>query len=125
MVDTSAQYGLTNPAFTEDIGLSNLDKMLPMAPASFGGMGYIPGITGTMSGTKIKGQLTNDIYQPTRKERDKSLFKKLFATAGIIIAGVLCYKGAKKSYQQSKIYFKRLKQNSKNKFQVIDKFESV
>lgn len=109
MVDTSAQYGLTNPAFTEDIGLSNLDKMLPMAPASFGGMGYIPGITGTMSGTKIKGQLTNDIYQPTRKEQDKSLFKKLFATAGIIIAGVLCYKGAKKIIPAIKNLFQKIK----------------
>ena len=45
MVDTSVQYNLTNPAFTDDIGLSNLHTMLPMAPATFGGSGgFIPGV---------------------------------------------------------------------------------
>lgn len=110
MVDSSVQYGLTNPAFTDDIGLKNLDKMLPMAPGTFyGGIGYIPGVTGTMSGTRIQGQLSNDIYQPTRKERDKSMFKKILAGTGIIIASVLCFKGAKKVVNLIKNMFHKTK----------------
>lgn len=110
MVDTSVQYNLTNPAFTDDIGLSNLHTMLPMAPATFGGSGgFIPGVTGSMSGTRIQGQLSNDIYQPTRKERDKAIFKKLLIAAGAITAGVLCFKGGKKLAKCIQNLFQKIK----------------
>jgi hypothetical protein len=34
----SVKYNLTNPAFTEDIGEANMDRMLPMAPSTvYGG----------------------------------------------------------------------------------------
>lgn len=108
-MENSASYNLTNPAFTEDIGLSNLNRMLPMAPASFGAGMYVPGITGTMSGTRINGHLTNDIYQPTRKQRDIANFKKIFIAAGAVIAGVLCFKGGKKIFKGITNLFDKIK----------------
>ncbi len=97
----SSRYNLSNPAITDDIGLNNLTRMLPMTPGTFAGGMYFSGI----SGTKIQGQLTNDIYQPTRKERDKSAFKKILAGAGIIAATILSYKGGKKVIQFIKKLF--------------------
>ena len=32
----SSQYNLSHPALTEDIGYANLNRMLPMAPSTFG-----------------------------------------------------------------------------------------
>lgn len=89
----SSSYNLSNPAFTDDIGMSNMNRMLPMAPATFAGGTYFQGITGT----RINGKLSNDIYQPTRKQRDKSIFKKILLGAGVIAASVLCFKGGKKA----------------------------
>lgn len=103
----SSSYNLSNPAMTEDIGINNLNRMLPMAPATFAGGTYFQGITGT----KINGRLTNDIYQPSRKERDKAMFKKILAGAGILTAAVLCYKGGKKIVNFIKNLFNKTKTN--------------
>lgn len=92
MFDNSSMYNLSNPALHDDIGLNNLNTMLPMAPPTFLGGSYLPNV----NGAKVLGQLDNDIYQPTRKERDKKTFKNILVTVGAVIAGVLCFKGGKK-----------------------------
>ncbi len=105
----SSSYNLSNPGLTEDIGTNNLNRMLPMPPFTFAGGTFYPGISGTMNGTRIKGNLDNDLYQPTRKERDKSIIKKVLAGTGLLAAGILCFKGGKKIVQFIKNLFQKTK----------------
>lgn len=94
MFDSSA-YGLSNAAFTEDVGLSNMDKTMPMAPACLGG-NYIPDVTGAMAGITMQGSLTCDKVELTQKEKDKKAFKTFFKIGAVIAAGVLGVKYGKK-----------------------------
>lgn len=109
MIDNSAMYNLTNPALTEDICESYFGKMMPMPPASFGGGSYIPGVTGTMNGTRIQGSLKKDTYEKTRHEKDMSVIKKLLIGAAAIGAGILCFKGGKKVVAGIKNLFTKIK----------------
>lgn len=102
----SSSYNLSNPGLTEDIGINNLNRMLPF---TFAGGSFYPGITGTMNGTRINGHLDNDLYQPTRKERDKSIIKKILVGTGLLAAGVLCFKGCKKAVHFVKNMFHKTK----------------
>ena len=102
MVDTSSMYNLSNPALNDDIGLNNLDKTLPMAPSTFYG-------SNEMSWISMRGQLSQDTFQPSRKEKDKSIFKKILLGAGIIGAGILTFKGGKKVFGLIKKGFTKLK----------------
>jgi len=109
MIDSSVKYNLTNPAFTEDIGEASMGKMLPMAPSSFAGGSFIPGVTGSMSGTKIQGTLNEDTFGPSRKEKDKSIIKKLLIGAAAIAGGFLCFKGGKKAWAGIKSLCSKIK----------------
>lgn len=106
MFNDSSMYNLSNPALNDDIGLNNLNRMLPMAPPTFVGGSYLPNI----NGSKVLGQLDNDIYQPTRKERDEKTFKRILVTTGTIIAAVLCFKGGKKIWNALKNLFHKTPQ---------------
>lgn len=94
----SVKYNLTNPAFTEDIGEANMDRMLPMAPATFAGGGmYFPGITGTMNNVTIRGNLTHDkVELESQKDKDNKAWKNVFKVAGVAVGGLLCWKFGKK-----------------------------
>lgn len=93
----SVQYNLSNPAFTEDIGEANLDRMLPMAPATFAGGTYYPGITGTMDNITLRGGLEGDKFETeTQKQKDSKVWKGILATAGAVVAGVVGFKYGKK-----------------------------
>ena len=89
----SSMYGLSNPALTEDIGLANLNRTLPMAPG-FGNS--IPGVTGTMDNVKLRGPLSNDVLEKTQKEKDKQTWKTIFTVGGLTILGALGLKFGKK-----------------------------
>lgn len=101
-------YNLSNPALNNDLGLANLDRMMPNPVTSFG-IGFIPGVTGTMSDVKMQGSLKDDKFQMTRKEKDSNNIKKGLAFAGIITAGVLCFKGGKKILKGIGNIFKKIK----------------
>ena len=94
----SVKYNLSNPAFTDDIGAANMDKMLPMSPATFDGSGmYFPGITGTMDGVTMRGKLQKDTVElESQKEKDKRAWKNVFKVAAVAVGGVLCWKFGKK-----------------------------
>lgn len=108
MLDRS-MYNLSNPSLHDDIGESNMNRMLPAC-----GLGYIPGITGTMNGVSMQGSLRQDQFQPTRKEKDKAIWKNILAGAIVITGGILCFKvgkslwnGLKNIYSKIKAKFKK------------------
>lgn len=86
----SSMYGLSNPALTEDIGLANLNRTLPMAG------GYFPGITGTMDNVKLRGPLSSDTLENTQKQKDKKTWKTILTVAGLTILGAFGFKYGKK-----------------------------
>ena len=108
MQDNSYMYNLSNPALHRDLGEANMNMMMPN-PAMCGGMGFIPGVTGTMADVHVQGSLRNDTYQETRQQKDSKNYKKIFITAGLIIAGVLCFKGGKNLFGKIGEFCKKLK----------------
>lgn len=94
MVDTSSMYNLSNPALYDDIGLTCLEKQQALPTGSLGGYNSASGLSSDRA--KLKGALAADTFESTRKEKDKSIFKKLLKGAGLLAAGVLCYKFGKK-----------------------------
>lgn len=108
MQDNSYMYNLSNPALHRDLGEANMNMMFPN-PAMCGGMGFIPGVTGTMTDVQMQGSLRNDTFGETRQQKDSKNYKKIFATVGLIIAGVLCFKGGKKLFSKIGELFKKFK----------------
>lgn len=81
-MDESIRYNLRNPAFTDDIGYSMINRMYP---------GVIDPLTGTVNSqigdVNINlGQPQQDSYENTQKSADKEKFKKiLIYGAGIAL----------------------------------------
>lgn len=94
----SVKYNLSNPAFTDDIGEANMNRMLPMSPATFDGSGmYYPGITGTMNNVTMQGTLKQDKVEfESQKDKDKRVWKNVFKLAALVMGGVVCWKFGKK-----------------------------
>lgn len=93
----SVKYNLTNPALTDDIGESFGTKQMPMAPSTMDGSGmYFPGITGSMNGITIQGNLKGDKVELSQKEKDSKMWKNIFKGVGAIGGGVLLWKGGKR-----------------------------
>ena len=114
----SSQYNLSHPALTEDIGYANLNRMLPMAPSTFGGsMGFITGVTGTMNGITMRGSLLGDKVEiESQKEKDKRIWKTVFKVAAVAIGGLLCWKFGKPYLTKAWNGIKTLPQKIKNLF---------
>lgn len=100
MVDMfdSVKYNLTNPALTDDIGESlGTGTTMPMAPSTMDGSGmYFPGITGSMNGITIQGNLKGDKVELSQKEKDSKTWKNIFKGVAAIGGCVLLWKGGKK-----------------------------
>lgn len=107
----SSLYNLSNPAFTEDIGEANLNRILPMPPASLGGSGcgYIPGITGTMDNITLRGPLEYDQLNLTQKQKDKRGWKTVLKAVMIAAGTFIGYKFCKKGLSGIKNLFTKLK----------------
>lgn len=96
-MDNSILYGLRNPAMTDDIGMSMIERQFPtnITPSSYGfADGTAPQIN--------NGQPKTDTYQ-TKREKEYSTIKKVLAVLGVIALGVLGItigsKYAKKAYK--------------------------
>ena len=99
MLFDSSEYNLSNPAFTEDIGKSYGFNPIPMPQnCYFGGMGYIPGITGSMDNINLRGPLKSDVADISRREKDKKIWSGIFKGAALIGVGLLTYKFGKKIF---------------------------
>ena len=116
MIDSSAKYGLYNPAFTEDIGNVMLGKMIQGDEIDLDDY-RISGVAGTMDGVNIQGNLPSDKVELSTKGKAKKAAKYLLIGAGIIGAGFLAFKGYK-------VGFKNIPSKIKNFFSsIIAKFK--
>lgn len=91
MIDSSAAYGLYNPAFTEDIGLTQINRMYPSNAdmTSFG-------ITGTdFSNIDIQHKLLEDTADFKSKNKTKNIVTGTIIGAVVLGLGVLGYKFGK------------------------------
>lgn len=114
----SVKYNLTNPALTDDIGESlGTGTTIPMAPSTMDGSGmYFPGITGSMNGITIQGNLKGDKVELSQKEKDGKTWKNIFKGAAAIGGGVLLWKGGKKVAPKVKSGFSKVGTSLKGGF---------
>lgn len=112
-MDNSILYGLRNPAMTDDIGMSMIERQYP---TTIDNMSY-----GFADGTAPKinnGQPSKDTYQ-TKREKEYSAIKKILIGLGVVALGALGlkfgYKYIKKGYEniapQVKDIFSKVKKN--------------
>lgn len=95
-MDESIRYNLRNPAFSEDICTSQINRMFPCVQDS----GY--NISGMPTGVNFNnGQPTTDKYQP-RSQKDKALIKKLLIGAGILALGGFAFGTVKGLFSSAK-----------------------
>jgi hypothetical protein len=101
----SVKYNLTNPAFTEDIGEANMDRMLPMAPSTvYGGGMYFPSSMGNMS---IVTPLESDKVEiQSKKTKSKKTIETILTIAGV---GALCVLGLKYGKKVGSAIWNKLK----------------
>ena len=87
MIDNSALYNLTNPAFTQDIGTSIVNAMYPVTidPIS----GTVESSLGDTTGRINNGQPQKDTYTPqeTKRDREKRTIKNILLSAGALLLG--------------------------------------
>ena len=89
MIDSSAKYGLYNPAFTEDIGVSMLGKMVGNSIEDIDDY-KISGTSFSMKDIDIKKNLSNDKFESTTTK--KKAIKGTLIGLGVLIAGLAGWK---------------------------------
>ena len=87
MIDNSALYNLTNPAFTKDIGSTMVETMYPTTIDSISGT-----VETTLDDTAGKinnGQPQKDTFSPqeTKREKEKRTIKNILISAGALALG--------------------------------------
>ena len=90
-MDESIKYNLRNPAFTDDIGYSMINRMYP---------GTVNPITGTADSqignvNLNSGQPQQDTYEKTQKSKDNDKIKKLLVGVGGVVLAILGFKKGK------------------------------
>lgn len=93
MIEKSSDYGLYNPAFCEDIGQAKLSQI----GANFSAQDFedyrISGVTGSMEGVKMQGNLKEDTFgKPSSKSKRKNIVKGILIGIGILTTGLLGWK---------------------------------
>lgn len=99
-MDNSILYGLRNPAMTDDIGMTMIERQFPtpIGPTSYvPADGNVPQIN--------NGQPNSDIYQ-TKKEKEYSTIKKILLALGAIGLGIFGFKKGAKWVSKSYNYIK-------------------
>ncbi len=99
-MDNSILYGLRNPAMTDDIGMSMIERQFPTTISS---TNYIPA-----DGTVPKfnnGQLNADTYQ-SKKEKEYGIIKKVLIGLGVAALGIFGFKKGAKYVKQGLSYIK-------------------
>ena len=91
MIDSSAAYGLYNPAFTEDIGKSAIGRMFPTT----GDMDEFR-VAGTdFSNVDIQHKLLSDTVDFKKKQKRNNLITGAIIGIGVLALGALVYKFGK------------------------------
>lgn len=97
-MDNSVLYGLRNPAMTDDIGMTMIERQFPTTISS---MNYIPA-----DGTRINpGQPWSDTYQ-SKRQKEYSVIKKVLIGLGVLALGIFGYKKGSKYVKQAYNYVK-------------------
>ena len=108
MLNTSSFYNLSNPGMDTDIGDAYFNMMYPNNQF-LNQNDYIPGVTGTMDGITINGQLTQDTYGRGRKTKTSPVVKIIFgilAISALCLGGKLLKNGVVKLWEKVKGWFK-------------------
>ena len=119
-MDNSILYGLRNPAMTDDIGMTMIERQYPTVLSPINHL--------TVDGKPIinSGQPESDLYQ-TKRQKEYSVIKKVLAVFGVIALGVFGYKKGVKGLTQaynyvtskSSSFFTGLKNGIKNVYAKI------
>lgn len=103
-MDNSILYGLRNPAMTEDIGMSMIERQYP---TNITPLGYTP--ANATNRSVYFEQPYADTFQ-TKREREHSTIKKVLVGLGVVALGILGIrkgtKGIKSAYNYVKNLFK-------------------
>lgn len=103
-MDNSIVYGFRNPAMTEDIGMSMIERQYPTVITP---LGYTPGNVTNKSA--YFNQPYADTFQ-TKREKEYSTIKKVLVGLGLAALGIFTYKkgtkGIKNIYNNIKNLFK-------------------
>lgn len=91
-MDDSIKFNLRNPALTDDIGYSMINRMYP---------GTVNPITGTIDNSLgdvnfNNGQPAEDMFKQSQKDADKQKFSKLLVGAVAVIAALFVFKKSSK-----------------------------
>jgi len=93
MIDSSANYGLYNPAFSEDIGYAMLSRQGVNMSAEDLDEYRLSGVAGSMDGISMQGNLKEDTFgNPNSKSKKKKIITGILAGIALIGAGVLGWK---------------------------------
>lgn len=106
MMNNSFMYGLTNPAFTEDIFQAGLNTMYPCNMDYLSGLTQY-GITGNL------GQPLHDYYMPSKQKKEYNFLKSLLVGGAAV---GLSYFGLKKGTNIVKTTLGKAKNFIKNLF---------
>ena len=90
-MDESIKYNLRNPAFTDDIGYSMINRMYPSSVNPMSGT-----IDNQLGDVKLNnGQPEQDSFQKTKRDSDKEIFKKLLLGGAAVILAIFGFKKGK------------------------------
>ncbi len=101
-MDESIKYNLRNPAFTDDIGYSMINRMYPTSINPMSGT-----IDNQLGDVKLNnGQPEQDSYQKTKRDSDKEIFKKLLIGGAAVVLAIFGFKKGKSLLSKIKGLFK-------------------
>lgn len=111
-MENSIIYGLRNPAMTDDIGMTMIERQYP---TNITPIGYVPADVTNRS--IINAGPNSDIFQ-TKRQKEYSAFKKILVGLGALALGIFAYKKGVKG-------IKELFKNAKDLFTQGTKSESA
>ena len=97
-MDNSILYGLRNPAMTDDIGMSMIERQFPTTMTS---MSYVPADSPLPQINN--GQPKADTYQ-AKREKEYSTIKKILVGLGVAALGIFGLKKGSKYVKQAYDY---------------------
>ena len=97
-MDNSIIYGLRNPAMTEDIGMSMIERQYP---TNITPLGYTP--ANITNKSAYFEQPYADTFQ-TKQQKEHSAFKKILVGLGLVALGIFGYKKGSKYIKKAYNY---------------------
>lgn len=93
-MDNSIIYGFRNPAMTEDIGMSMIERQFP---TNITPLGYTP--NNVTNKSAYYNQPYADTFQ-TKQQKEHSAFKKILVGLGLVALGFFAYKKGTKGIKE-------------------------